>query len=85
MSAVPQTSPVRSQMWGLPLQSGRKLRSIVISISGFGGRHIDFGSQRRRTVSTVSYPSLGMVGNMGVEVGIAVPSLNVQKIFPLPA
>ncbi len=26
----------------------------------------------------------GMVENMGVEVGIATPSLTVEKLFPLP-
>ncbi len=27
---------------------------------------------------------LGMVDNMGIAVGIAAPSLAVQKLFPLP-
>ena len=26
----------------------------------------------------------GMVENMGIEVGIATPSLTVEKLFPLP-
>ncbi len=26
----------------------------------------------------------GMVGNVGIAVGIAAPSLSVQKLFPLP-
>ncbi len=35
------------------------------------------------SVDTVKSES-GMVENMGVEVGIAAPSLTVQKLFPLP-
>jgi len=26
----------------------------------------------------------GMVENMGVEVGIAAPSITIEKLFPLP-
>ncbi len=48
------------------------------------GRHLEF---RQRTTSdnvrgdTVK---LGMVDNVGIAVGIAAPSLVVQKVFPLP-
>ena len=51
---------------------------------GFDGRHLIFGS---RTTSDNVYRVIsesGMVENMGVEFGIATPSLTVEKLFPLP-
>ncbi len=45
---------------------------------------LNFGSRPTSdNVDTVIY-ELGMVENMGIEVGIATPSLTVEKLFPLP-
>ena len=52
-------------------------RSVVISISGFGGRHLD--NVRSDTVKS------SMVDNMGIALQIAAPSLAVEKLFPHPA
>ena len=45
---------------------------------------LNFGNRPTSdNVNRVIY-ELGMVENMGVEVGIATPSLTVEKLFPLP-
>ena len=41
------------------------------SLEGGGGRYLNF-------------LSTGMAENMGVELGIAAPSVTGQKLFPLP-
>ncbi len=56
-----------------------KLLPLPVSLTAI----LNFGSRRRRVVSTESSES-GMVENMGVEFGIAAPSPTVQKLFPLP-
>ncbi len=60
------------------------LWSIVISTSGFRGRHFEFG--RRPTSENVDsvIPKSGLADNVGVEVEIATPFLTVEKLFPLP-
>jgi len=87
VSAVSQTSPARWHMRGLPLQTGRKptpfsshfhFQFPVTAILNQGGR-------QHQAVSTVWYPSRTWPKNMGVDVGIAAPSLTVQKLLPLPA
>ena len=45
---------------------------------------LNFGNRPTSdNVDRVIY-ELGMVENMGVEVGIATPSLTVEKLFQLP-
>ena len=64
------------------------LRSNVISTSGFRfrlrGRHLRFRCRPTLgRVGSVIFGS-GIVENVGVAVGIASPSVSVQKLFPLP-
>ncbi len=74
-----ETSPARSQMWGLPLQSGRKL----IPFNSHFHFRFRWPATSGSVDSVISESESGMVEHMGVDVGIATPSLTVEKLFPL--
>ena len=52
--------------------------------SGFNGALLNFGIRSTSDNVDRVISESGMVENMGVEVGIATPSLTVEKLFPLP-
>jgi len=87
--AIPRTW---SQIWGLPLKSLRQLppfkRYFYLRFHfRFRDRHFSYRcrlmSPMLDNVGSVIFGS-GMVENVGVAVGIASPSISVQKFFPLP-
>jgi len=50
----------------------------------FRDRHLSYDVGRCRAMSAVSYSGRAWSKNVGVAVGIALPALSVQKLFPLP-
>ena len=76
------------KFWGaVVIGSQYSVSSIVISISGFGDRYLDF--RQSINVSNVGkcrqyHIQVGHGRKYGVETVIAAPSLAVQKLFPLP-
>ena len=59
---------------------------MAATSSGFDDRHLEFHFGSRPMSGNVHsvISELGTADNMGLEVGIAVPSLTVHKLFPLP-
>ena len=71
----------------LPILSDVRLLpefKMAATTSGFDGRHLNFGSRPTSDYVDRVISESGIVDNMGVEVGIATPSLTVEKLFPLP-
>jgi len=57
---------------------------MAATTSGFHGCHLEFGSRPTSDNVDSVIPEWARPIIMGVEVGIAAPSLSVQKLFPLP-
>ena len=83
-SVTDESGTVTNVGVAVAIGSLKSFRSIVISISGFWGRHCDFWylvnvwqcrAMSNNVDSVIS--ELAMAENMGVEVGIAAPSLIV--------
>jgi hypothetical protein len=60
------------------------LRSIVISTSGFGGRHFEFGCQPTSGDVDGVISKSGLAENVGVVAEIASLTQAVQTLLPLP-
>ena len=79
--AVGKASP------SLIVQTLFSLPVLLTAILKFGSRplSINVGQRRLTSGSVLSVKSKsGVVENMGVEVGIAAPSVIVEKLLPLP-
>ncbi len=85
MSAVIYLIRAWSQMWGYPLESLRRLFPFKSYFHfRFRGRQVRFRCRPMwDNVGGVKFGS-GMVENVGVAIGIASPSVSVQKLFPFP-
>ena len=59
-------------------------RSNDISTSGIMAAILNFGSETMSGNVRSNIFKSGMVENVGIAVGIPMPSLAVQKLFPLP-
>ncbi len=55
---------------------------MAATTSGFDGRHLEFRLSADVGQSRQSHIHVGHDRKLGVEVGIAAPSITVEKLFP---
>ncbi len=74
-TAIPTSTPIFSAIYH---------RVKVISTSGLVSAIFNFGSQTTSLNVRSDILKSGMVDNVGIAVGIAAPSLAIQKLFKVP-